>query len=686
MTVKSSSVHVQCFFKFENQNVVSGESMDQHPLPSRQVHLDFHTSPLIQDVLCEWDAEAFADTMVRAHVNSVTVFAKCHHGLSYYPTEIGASHPHMGSRDLLGEQIRALQARGIAAPIYYTVGWDERLAHLHPEWRQVQHDGLSPRAADHPGAWWFLSYLHPEYLEHMRRELREIMARYPVEGIFFDIVFAHHNAGFEEHARTIRRDHGIARFTLEHQQHWNALSKRLFAEAMTPLVLEHHPQARVFYNSAHTFSVDSRHGLRGVNQVQTHWEIESLPSGFWGYHHFPRFARHVIGFGLPWLGMTGRFQRMWGDFGGIKPQAALEYECFRTQAHGGANSVGDQLPPRGQLDPAAYELIGAVYAQCKVAEEFYEGSSSRFDVGLMLASHASVPASHASQVEEGAVLALEEMHYNPAVLDDASDLEPFKLVILTDTTVITKTLRDKLEAYHANGGKLLISHRGGMDENGTWALDFLPVQYQGELEIKPTYWRTSPEFWLEAHRSDRVFYEPGLNFSCLPGAWILVDRVLPYFERTDTHFMSHLQAPPVQDVHPHPAVIAGERFVIFADPIFAAYRQTGSSFLRDVLERAIHKLIGLPSVGHGLARSVLCVPRQRGQDLIVTLLHYIPQRKALDGDVLEKASSFAGEILRIPGATRARLFQGADLERLEPGEFVLPISRGRLLIEVLESK
>ena len=102
----------------------------------------------------------------------------------------------------------------------------------------------------------------------------------------------------------------------------------------------------------------------------THAEVESLPSGPWGYHHFPRVARALAHWGKPWLGMTGRFQRSWGDFGGIKPLAALEYECFRTQALGGANSVGDQLPPRGTLDADAYDLIGRVYEQCEEAEAF----------------------------------------------------------------------------------------------------------------------------------------------------------------------------------------------------------------------------------------------------------------------------------------------------------------------------
>jgi alpha-L-fucosidase len=53
----------------------------------RQVHLDFHTSPFIPDVAADFDAEEFVSTFQRAHVNSVTVFAKCHHGMCYYPTK-----------------------------------------------------------------------------------------------------------------------------------------------------------------------------------------------------------------------------------------------------------------------------------------------------------------------------------------------------------------------------------------------------------------------------------------------------------------------------------------------------------------------------------------------------------------------------------------------------------------------
>ena len=51
--------------------------------PMRQIHLDFHTSPDIPDVGADWDPDHFAQTLTRARVNSVTLFATCHHGMSY---------------------------------------------------------------------------------------------------------------------------------------------------------------------------------------------------------------------------------------------------------------------------------------------------------------------------------------------------------------------------------------------------------------------------------------------------------------------------------------------------------------------------------------------------------------------------------------------------------------------------
>ncbi len=664
--------------------------MARRRLPRRQVHLDFHTSPLIHDLLSEWDADAFAETMLRAHVDSVTVFAKCHHGLSYYPTELGQPHPFLQGRDLLGEMIERLHVRGIRAPIYYSVGWEERLARLHPEWCQLKRDGTFARkeaaqGAVDPDKWWYLNFLHPEYLAWMSAEVEELCASYPVDGLFFDIVQFHPDGDFSDHGRRFRAEHGLVAHTGANQARLATLGKEAFARHMSPLIWARHPDARPFYNSAHVLSVDASLGLRQIHRWQRHWEIESLPSGFWGYYHFPRMGRHVSTLGRSWLGMTGRFQRMWGDFGGFKPLAALEYECFRTQALGGCNSIGDQLPPRGRLEPAAYRLIEHVYQQVAQAEPFYQGSESAFDVGVLLASHHTVPSQHATLAEEGAVLMLEEAHYDPALLDDRSDLVPFELVVLPDATRITDRLYRTLRAHYADGGSLLLSHDAGCGVDGRWRLDFLPLDIHGDEAVAPTYWRVREAFFPALSDSDRVFYERGKRVAgSAADTHVLVDRALPYFERSDEHFMSHFQAPPVREHHTFPAVIAGERFVYFADPVFAGYRRHGSSAHRDVVERAIHRLVGAPLAGAGLPRTVTRFARRRGDDLIITLLHYVPQRKALEGDVLEERGSFAGMRLALSGLREGavvRAFGGAVLARDAAG-WLLPASQGRLLLEV----
>ena len=87
-----------------------------HERRYRQVHLDFHTSADCEGVGADFDPEVFANTVRMGRVNSMTVFAKCHHGFSYYPTEVGTRHPNLAVPDLMGAQIEALHGIGVLAP------------------------------------------------------------------------------------------------------------------------------------------------------------------------------------------------------------------------------------------------------------------------------------------------------------------------------------------------------------------------------------------------------------------------------------------------------------------------------------------------------------------------------------------------------------------------------------------
>ena len=277
----------------------------------------------------------------------------------------------------------------------------------------------------------------------------------------------------------------------------------------------------------------------------------------------------------------------------------------------------------------------------------------------------------------------EEFHYEAAVLDDACDLRPYALLILPDYVSPTPKLAKALNAYLKGGGKVIVSNLSAFAEDGRAMLDALPLQQIGEVEKFPTYWRAGRKFSAELALSDRVVYLPGRKVRAGKGTQILAQRVLPYFQRSDLMFCSHFQTPPQAGADTHAAVIRGANFLYFADPIFREYREYGNIAVRDGWRAAMESLIGPAPFGAGLPTTILICPRRRGRDLILTLLHYIPTRKAIGQDMIEERSSFAGEILRLPARAGAvRVFgTNEELPRTDSG-FVLPLAKGRLLLEV----
>jgi hypothetical protein len=102
-------------------------------LPSRQVHLDFHTSEFIPGIGKKFDKKQFQEALKLGRLNQINIFGKCHHGWSYYPSEVGEIHPNL-EFDLLGALIEAGHAFGVNCPCDFAVGWCARVAELGRVW------------------------------------------------------------------------------------------------------------------------------------------------------------------------------------------------------------------------------------------------------------------------------------------------------------------------------------------------------------------------------------------------------------------------------------------------------------------------------------------------------------------------------------------------------------------------
>jgi hypothetical protein len=621
--------------------------------------------------------------MKALNATSVTVFAKCHHGMSYYPTKVGSPHPALGSRDLVGELIEALHREGIRAPLYTSVAWEENVATLCPDWRQVRRDGTFAQADNRPGAWRYMNFLHPDYQDYVEAHLRELFGSYEVDGIYFDAVRFHPDACWSDVCMTFREGNGLTGRDAETQEFFSLMAQAAFADRFAKLVRGLKPDATLCFNNIDRYYTDGTLGLRGVLDCFSHLEVRTESDSAPGYHHFPRIARHHAHLGKPWLAVASASRRGSGDFGGPKPEAALEYEAFRGQAHGGGVCLTDQLHPRGRLDQPLCDSLGRVLQQVADAEAFYADSAAVPQL-VIIAPHQPGRSNDSLRSEEGAVLLTEQLHYDAAIATDANAIEGAPLILLPDDVVITPALRSKLEACHAAGGKLILSHRSGFDVSGNWALNFLPLEHDAELDIEPTYWRTRSAFWPEMSAVPRVHYTAGMVMHGGPGTDVLVDRVFPYFKRSDLKFCSHAQTPPMSEASDQAAVIAGEGFVYFADPVFREFRLHGNTFVRDVLGRVLEQLLGAPIFGAGLPADIVLIPRKRGAELILTLLRYRTSLTPGGLPVIESGVSFAGERLRMPANVRDVRDTGTwqFLARHDDGSFALPAGRGRLRLEV----
>ena len=632
---------------------------DVDELAFRQVHLDFHTSGEIADVGADFDAKAFVETLKAARVNSITCFAKCHHGYSYYPTEVGVRHPTL-KRDLLGEQVEACHAAGIKVPAYISVVWDEHTAERHQEWLQVDREGKQVGRTPLGDRGWRWLCMNTPYADYVAAQTEEVLRTYPVDGIFFDIVMQTRPGCLCNACRAELRTNGNDPSDDAALREQSLKIARDFMRRMTTLVHGIRPQASVFYNSRLRVSADPHAGVRPELPYYTHAEIESLPTGGWGYNHFPVYARYFQTLGKDIMGMTARFHKSWSDFGGIKHTAALEYECFSMLASGAKCSIGDQLHPRGALEQPAYDLIGEVYRSVEAKEPWCREAHAVAEIGVMLAqgqptsgqavgglAGASGPTNDARDTDEGAMRVLLESKRTFHFVDLEADLEDYKLVILPDSIRVGPALAMKLREYVAQGGALLLTGESGLDPAG----NAFAVRDAGLVSKGPSPWSTpfvrvdtSEPLAGEIEAMDHVVYERGWSVEPERGTEVLAHVVAPYFNRDHVRFNSHAQSPPaVSPGAPLPpnapaAVTRRGRVGYVSFPLFRAYRRSASRVYRTLLSNLIDLLAPERLVEGSLPTSAQVTVTQQptaGGRLIAHVLSYAAERRTAQIDVIE---------------------------------------------------
>ena len=556
-----------------------------HHLRFRQIHLDFHTSPHIPNIGEQFDARQWQDALKLGHVNSITCFSKCHHGWSYHPTSVGRMHPHL-KFDLLRAQFEAAKAIDVNVPIYISAGLDDVMAGEHPEWREITVEGrYGGWTAAITSAGFHTMCFGSDYLNYLCEQIVEVVRLFPeCDGIFLDIISQGECCC--KACLAYMKQHGLDPSSADDRRACARAALDRYYRESTAACRCDNPNMPVFHNSGHVTK-----GNTGILQFFSHLELESLPTGGWGYDHFPLSARYVGKLGLDYMGMTGKFHTTWGEFGGYKHPNALRYECALMLANGAKCSVGDQLHPNGRMDETTYKIIGEAYAEVEAKEPWCDGVCSVADIAVL-----STEAETGNRTPDtGAGRALFEEHMLFDLVDRNMELSGYKLLILPDVIEIDDELGTRISAYLKQGGRLLLTGRSGLRKNGEGFAFDIGAEYCGESPFQPDYLdfgvrRLDAALAPWFVDSPLVMYMNSEQVKPTTGE-VLVRIRNPYFNRTWRHYCSHQHAP-AADLSEYAAAVRKGSVLYLAHPIFSIYAAQGAVAYRHYAANAIRLMLG----------------------------------------------------------------------------------------------
>ncbi len=545
-------------------------------LRKRQVHLDFHTNGTLP-LGRKFSKKQFQNALKAGHVDSVTVFSKCHHGWSYHPTDVNEIHPELDF-DLLGAQLEACKEIGVNAPVYISAGYDEKEFVKRPEWRYHCSPDKEEQLEYENEVHFHLLCFNTGYLDFLCEQIEEVMQKYNPCGIFLDIVSP--KVCYCDKCVSDMKEAGLDISKEEDRQKFAVMTLNKYIEATNASVRKHSDTATIFHNGGHIPKGDY-----GFIECNTHLELESLPTGGWGYDHFPLSAAYVRSLeNTEFLGMTGKFHQSWGEFGGFKHPNALIYETSLSIANGAGCSIGDQMHPLGEMNMATYGLIGKAYSLVEEKEPWLNGAVNVADIAVL--SEEAVTGNRDAKADIGANRMLLENNCLYNFIDCTMDFSKYKMLILPDVSGFSDEFIEKIKSYVKNGGKVIASGES-LIKDGEFILD-IGAEYKGKNEFNPTYFvpcfetvNGSTEYIMRCN--SHVFEA----VDCEVAAYMQN----PYFNRTSEHFCSHMHAPNNPDESFPAAVIKGNTAYIGWD-IFTAYARYGHLCFKELFTHVSKRLLG----------------------------------------------------------------------------------------------
>jgi len=590
---------------------------------------DVHTMPACPDVGANFDADVFTDRIKACGVDFIVFHARCNLGMSYYNTKVGIRHPSL-NYNLFGQLAEACKEKGIAISAYINVGLNHEMALLHRDWTILTPEGITylPNRLD---SFFRKMCYNTDYGEHVLEEVKEVIKGYPISGLFLDCMHKEPCVGAECIKEMKKR--GIDWTNSQEIAKFTDLSQLKMAQRIADLAKELKPDLLIYCNGVE---------FEAQQEIGTYLEFECLPTGDWGYEDLPVYARYLRTLGKPVVNMTGRFHKSWGDFGGIRTEASLEYDCLYGLANGMRTTIGDHFHPRGDINHAVFNLIERIYTRLQKLEPWLDKATALTDVAIVAPQPGFRTVDRdayqqSMRTVKGATRILCELKVQFDVLSEFSSWQGYKLLILPDLVLLDEISANKIRAHLDCGGAILSSGWSGLDPDKK---DFIfqewGVRFEGDDPFDPAYILIGDKLAKNMPEMPLTLYDRGTAIKPLEGSEVLAEICAPYYSRHWDGEHGFVYLPPDKNIKRAAVVIRGS-VVHISHPIFTTYynhapvpmKQLTANLLKRLLSHPMIKVPGLPSFARV---TVTNQPHRR----MVHILSYVPERRGASIDMIEE--------------------------------------------------
>ena len=503
---------------------------------SRKIHLDFHTGGFIKDIAKDFNPDSFAISLKNSYVNSVVLFAKCHHGYSYNNTKIGTRHPGLDF-DLLKAQIDACHKYGITTMVYFSVAVDEL-------WATTEDNQQQAFGSDRRGHFYRVDVdtEKPYVSDYLWPMIDEVVKNYDLDGFWFDFPG---NDNFVD--QTVKRIRDIKPgIIVAYNQQWNK----------------------------------SRAELSKLDLLEIESWMQKLP-----LYHVPYLARYARG-AVPLTGISIRFLNMWGDMGALVDEQKMMFDAATLLANGCLVTVGDHLHPYGKLEPAIYQRIKSVmeYAE-KVEPYVYKAQSIPY---IALFKHVDDDdQSHTTTESVAAILLDAGIHFD--VIDATSDIKDYKAIVIDDAAAIGKDYLAKLNQYVQSGGNLIVS-----GQPSTEFAKLMGIQVYSDIKNEPAYFNIQNKYFPSLTSFNYYSFENMVVVKPVENTEILAPLTWPLNHGT-IHASGHRQSPACDQPSGYAAITKrelGKGNILFtAASLPVIYAEHGFSDMKKIFEDLIYRVI-----------------------------------------------------------------------------------------------